>query len=186
MLVSISAYTRGKRVLELLEGLAPFLATNPSARLVLAGHQFVEPDTTERLMGLPAALGVADQVMITGWLSQTDIRELHGWASLAIINSAAEQQCLSVYEALAAGVPTLISTLPQLTSMFPGLPAHANSDELRANVERVLADACLARELISCSHERLEWADIARHDRVLEAALSRLLGRPIHVLATSR
>lgn len=179
VLVSVSAYTRSKRVCELLEALVPFLAENPTARLVLVGHPSVEPDVTERLMALPAALGVTDQVIIAGWLSRAEIRELLGWASVAIINSSLEQQCLSIYEALAAGVPVLISALPALTSMFPTLPAHASDHELRLNLERLLTDPALGSGLIESSRERLEWADIKRHDEVFADALNRLLRRPI-------
>jgi glycosyltransferase involved in cell wall biosynthesis len=181
VLVCVSAYTRGKRVCELLETLAPFLTQNPSATLVLAGHPLVEPEVTEQLTAMPAALGVSNQVLITGWLSQSEIRELLGWASVAIINSRSEQQCLSIFEALAAGVPTLISAIPPLTSMFPALPAHTDGYELRANLERLLADPALGRSLIESSQERLAWADIDRHDEVFAAALSRLLKRPVPI-----
>lgn len=181
VLVSVSAYTRTKRVCELVEALAPFLVENAAARLILAGHPSVEPDVTERLMALPPALGVSDQVIIAGWLSRTEIRELLGWASIAIINSSLEQQCLSIYEALAAGVPTLISTLPALTSMFPALPAHSSGSELRANLERVLTDPALVRSIIASSQERLAWADIRRHDEIFATTLRRLIQRPVAI-----
>jgi glycosyltransferase involved in cell wall biosynthesis len=181
VLVSVAAYARGKRPLELLRMLAPFLAKNRSAVLVFVGHQFVEPEVTRELETLPAALGVGDQVMVPGWMSRPDIRELLGWASAAIINSRAETQCLAIYEALAAGVPVLISAIPALTSQFPALPAHASEHELRANLERVLGDSELRHELVRSSQARLGWADVRRHDELLASALSRLLGRPVEL-----
>jgi hypothetical protein len=83
-----------------------------------------------------------------------------------------------VYEALAAGVPTLISAIPELVSQFPDLPAHASGEELRANVTRVLKDPGFACQLVERSTERVAWADVARHDSVFQVTLERLLAGP--------
>lgn len=176
VLVSTAAYVRGKRVCELLETLASFLAENRSATLVFVGHPSAEPDVTERLRSRPASLGVGDQVMAPGWLSPTDLRDLLAWTSAVIINSAAETQCLAIYEALAAGVPTLISAIPSLTSQFPDLPAHGDGRELRLNLERLLANTAIGASLIESSRARLAWADVHRHDEVFADALHRLVG----------
>jgi len=84
---------------------------------------------------------------------------------------------MAIYEALAAGVPTLISAIPELTSQFPNLPAHGSVDELRSNAQRALGDPGLARRLVDSSRAQVEWADMARHDDVFHATLERLLGR---------
>ncbi len=133
VLVSNAAYTRRKRLVELLDALAPYLRANPSSILVLTGHQSVDPYETEIVRRRPAELGLGEQVMVTGWISPAEIRELLAWASVTVINSSWETQCMAIYEALAAGVPTLISAIPVLTSQFPSLPAHANDQELRSN-----------------------------------------------------
>lgn len=177
VLVSNAAYTRNKRLVELLDALAPFLAANPSDVLILAGHRSVEPDVTEMIGRRPAELGIGEQVMLTGWISRAEIRELLAWASVTIINSRLETQCMAVYEALAAGVPTLISAIPVLTSQFPSLPAHADDQELRSNLKRVLADPPFARSLIESSREQVAWADMTRHDEMFHSTLQRLLGR---------
>lgn len=177
VIVSIASYTRDKRVSELIEEVAPFLTANRSSTLVLVGHQLVEPEVTEMIRARPAVLGIAEQVIITGWMSHDDIRELLGWASVLIVNSRRETQCLAIYEALAAGVPVLIYANPVLTSQFPRLPAHENGEELRSNLEQVLANPALGAALVESTRERLAWADVHRHDQVFYEALERLLGR---------
>lgn len=174
VLVCVAAYVRLKRVLELLQMVAPFLAEERSSVMVFVGHQFAEPDVAERLRTLPDELGVAEQVMVTGWMSHAEIRELLAWATVAITNTSRETQCLSVYEALAAGVPALIPAVPELTSQFPGLPAHSSGRELRCNLNRLLTDPGWGQTILASAQERLAWADVRRHDEVFHATLQRL------------
>ena len=124
----------------------------------------------------PGDSGIGQQVLVLDWISYPEIRELLAWTSLTIINSRRETQCLAVYEALAAGVPTLISAIPELVSQFPNLPAHTSGEELRANVGRVLSDQSFARSLVESSRDRVAWADVERHDEVFQATLRRLVG----------
>jgi glycosyltransferase involved in cell wall biosynthesis len=174
ILVCNSAYVRGKRVVELLEMLAPFLRERPSSVLVCVGHQYADPETAEKLTRRPAELGLDDQVVITGRIPQDEIRDLLAWTDVSLINSLRETQCMAIYESLAAGVPTLISAVPTLTSQFPTLPAHRDEIQLCSNLERVLSDQQFARELIDSTRERVSWADPARHDEMFFAALDSL------------
>ena len=177
VLVCNSAFERRKGHKQLLDALAPLMAADRSIVLVLFGHRWVEPDVWEMVNSRPSQLGIADQVLVTDWISYPEIRELLAWTTLTIINSARETQCMAIYEALAAGVPTLISAIPELTSQFPNLPAHGSVDELRSNAQRALGDPGLARRLVDSSRAQVEWADMARHDDVFHATLERLLGR---------
>jgi glycosyltransferase involved in cell wall biosynthesis len=175
VVVCNASFDRNKRHAELLDWLAPWLRAEPSAVLVLFGHRWFEPEVWDLVNSRPELLGIGKQVLVSDWISYSAIRELLAWASLTIINSLRETQCLAVYEALAAGVPTLISAIPELVSQFPKLPAHASGEELRDNVTRVLGDAGFARRLVEGSEERVAWADVARHDAVFQATLERLV-----------
>jgi glycosyltransferase involved in cell wall biosynthesis len=177
VLVCNASFERNKRHAELLEWLAPLLRSERSAVLVLFGHRWFEPEVWEMVNSRPGELGIGDQVQVTDWISYEEIRELLAWSSLAVINSLRETQCLAIYEALAAGVPTLISAIPELTSQFPHLPAHSTGEELRANAQRVLDEPGLGERLIESSWDRVAWADTTRHDRVFQVALERLLDR---------
>ena len=83
---------------------------------------------------------------------------------------------MAVYEALAAGVPTLVPRLPVLTTQFPALPAHGDCAELRVNAERLLENPEIREELVTRCRDRLRWADRVRHDAVFREAISRLVG----------
>jgi glycosyltransferase involved in cell wall biosynthesis len=174
VLVCNASFDRNKRHAELLEWLAPLLREDPSAVLVLFGHPRFEPDVWEMVNRRPAELGVGSQVLVSDWISYPEIRELLAWSSLSIINSLRETQCLAVYESLAAGVPALVSAIPELTSQFPALPAHTSGEELRANVRRLLTEPGLVPGLLESSRARLAWADVARHDEVFQATVERL------------
>lgn len=176
VLVCNSCFERRKRHEELLEWLAPLLNADRSIVLVLFGHRWNEPDVWEMVRARRAELGISDQVRATDWISYAEIRELMAWTSLTIINSRHETQCLAVYESLAAGVPALISAIPELTSQFPNVPAHHDGAELRANVRRVLGDHAFATSLIDSSSEQVAWSDVRHHDEVFQATLERLLG----------
>lgn len=177
VLVCNASFERNKRHAELLDWLAPWLRAHPSAVLVLFGHRWLEPEVWELVNTRPGELGIGDQVRVTDWISYEQIRELLAWSSLTVINSMRETQCLAVYESLAAGVPALISAIPELTSQFPHLLAHSTGNQLRANVQRVLDEPGLAQRLTESAQDRVAWADTARHDRVFQATLDRLLAR---------
>jgi glycosyltransferase involved in cell wall biosynthesis len=176
VLVCNAALMRVKRHPEILEAVAPFLRSEPGAVLVLVGHAF-EPDVGEEVERLRRALGVADQVRLTGWIDHDAIRELLAWATVAIMNSSAETQCMAIYEAMAAGVPTLIAAIPQLTSQFPALSSHRDGAGLAANLERLVADDDLRRRQVEAGRDRLAWADQRRHDDLFFATVERLLDR---------
>jgi glycosyltransferase involved in cell wall biosynthesis len=179
VLVCNASFDRNKRHAELLDWLAPLLRSQPSTTLVLFGHRWFEPEVWDMVSARPAELGIAEQVRLTDWISYEDIRQLLAWTSLTVINSLRETQCLAVYESLAAGVPALISAIPELTSQFPSLPAHSGGRELRSNVQRVLDDPDLARGVVDGSAERIRWADIHRHDALFQTSLEALLGRSL-------
>jgi glycosyltransferase involved in cell wall biosynthesis len=177
VIVCNSAYVRGKRVVELLDMLAPFLREHASSVLVCVGHQYADPETAATLLQRPADLGLQDQVLITGRISQAEIRDLLAWTDVSIINTLRETQCMAIYESLAAGVPALISAVPTLTSQFPGLPAHEDQTQLLSNLGRVLGEPGFVRELFDSARERVQWANPARHDEVFFSTLESLLGQ---------
>ena len=178
VLVYVGNLTRGKRQLELVGALAPLLRERRDAVLVLVGEA-VEPGVQEAITAARAREDVAAQVLLTGRLGHWQIRELMQWAAMSVIHTAFETQCMALYESLAAGVPAVITAIPELTSQFPHLLAHADDAELRANVERLIADPDLGRRQVDQSADRLATVDWRRHDEQFYGTLERLLGRPV-------
>ncbi len=178
-----------KRHAELVTALAPVLRSRPDLRLVLVGKPWevgagarARAESAGGGEALDEACrrhGVEHQVVRTGWQPLEVVREIFGWSTAQIIHSDSETQCLALYEGLAAGVPGLISDIPSLTTAFPVLPRHATEAQLADNVEALLAAPERGAELVAACQERVEWADVRRHDRLFYETMSRLVGRPV-------
>lgn len=155
-----------KAQVDLVNWLAPVLAEQPDRCLVLAGSSF-DDDYVAAVQAAVTRLGLGSQVLLTGGLSALDVRQLFSWTDLHIVNTTAETQCMAVFESLAAGVATLIRDIPVLTTAFPGLPAHAGAADLQASVRRLLGDPLGRDQILAGVAERLRWADVQRHDRLV-------------------
>lgn len=169
---------RRKRQRELVDWLGPLLQDRPDVRLVLAGGT-VEPDEEAAARASAVRQGIEGQVVFIGPLSpREEVRQLYAWSTVHVINTAAEMECMVLYESLAGGTPTLISDIPELTSAFPALLKHADGEQLRANVTALLDDPALRDAQVRSARARLPWADNTTHDRNLEEVAVALLGRP--------
>jgi glycosyltransferase involved in cell wall biosynthesis len=164
-----------KRQPEVVEWLAPLLHERSGARLVIAGRVFDE-QVARDVRDAIARHDVADRVHVVGELSHDDTRQLYAWSSAAVVNSSIETQCMALYEALAAGVPVAIRDAPNLTSAFPALATHRDGPQLRENVVRYVDDGDARAQAISSSRDRVDWADVRRHDDLLHEHLDRLVG----------
>ncbi|HET6818030.1 MAG TPA: glycosyltransferase family 4 protein [Mycobacteriales bacterium] len=174
VLVCVANFVAVKRQAELVNWIAPLLVER-GAHLVLAGRVF---DTTVARDVERAVLehGLGDRVHVVGELSHEDVRSLYAWTDVAVINSRKETQCMSLYESLAAGVVTILRDVGQLTSAFPALPRFDDAEGLHAAVARCLDERGLSQELVDAAQPRVAWADVRRHDRLLDQHLDRLLG----------
>jgi glycosyltransferase involved in cell wall biosynthesis len=171
----VAQLMRGKRQWELVRALAPVCASRPDVRLVLAGYT-VEAEEETQVRELITRFGLEDQVLLLGRVHPREsLRQLYAWTSIHAINTAAETQCMVLYESLAARTPTLIPALPELTSAFPSLLAHRDDAELRHHVELLLDDPDLRARQSEEVQARLAWADVRGHDASLVAVVDRLL-----------
>lgn len=159
----VANLVRLKRQVELLRALVPLLQSRTDVTLVFAGRTYddgVEAD----LRGLIAEEALDRQVWLAGALSHEDLRQLYAWSDIHVLNSETEMMCMSMWESMSAGVPTLIPDIPQLTLLFPELPAHGDGRQLAANVAKLLTDPNLGRKLIDRHRDQLWRADVHRHD----------------------
>lgn len=170
----VSNIVSGKRQAELVAALASLLHRRPELTLAIVGRTF-DSGEMARVETVVRDEHLADQVWIAGELARNDLRQLYAWTQVHAVNTAHETQCMVVYESLAAGVPTLIPAIPSLSQAFPALSTHATDEELRVNVERLLDDRHVGDEQVRRSRSRVEWADVARHDRLFIEHCDRLL-----------
>jgi glycosyltransferase involved in cell wall biosynthesis len=107
VLLSVSRLSHQKGLDVLIRAFGQVARSAPRACLVIAG-----PDTEglkSKLTDLAARAGVLRRVVFTGRLSRAQMLEALGRADVWVSSSHAENFCTSLIEALAAGVPAVIS-----------------------------------------------------------------------------
>jgi glycosyltransferase involved in cell wall biosynthesis len=108
-LLSLSRLHPVKRIEQLIDGFAGATrsATSASWRLIIAGDG--EPEYVASLQAYAAGTDAARRISFTGWVSGSDRERLLAEASMFALLSHHENFGLSLAEALAAGVPALVS-----------------------------------------------------------------------------
>jgi glycosyltransferase involved in cell wall biosynthesis len=144
--------------------------TPPALRLVVAGGEtlFDYRPYRARWEARAAELGV--EPVVLGPVPDPDLPALVAAAEVFAFPSVTEGFGLAAMEALAAGVPTVVSDLPVLREVFAGAAAFAPSDteglaaELAGALERPDQSRVAAgRALAAC----YTWAEAARRHREL-------------------
>jgi len=177
LLVSVANLLRRKRQAEVMHWIAPLLRERPDVRLDFVGSPDLEPDVAAEIKGVVAEWGLEEQVHLLGWLPREDTHRVYAWATAMVFNSELETQCMSVYEALASGVPVLLPAQPEMVTAFPALPSHDGPASLQENVRWLLDHPEAGPELVDACADRLRWADVGRHDELFRSSVARLTGR---------
>jgi glycosyltransferase involved in cell wall biosynthesis len=174
VLTYVAQVMERKRQLPLVRDLLPLLLDTEDMTIVLAGY-IVDESEAAAISKLARESGLQDRVLLLGGLSPKGVRQLYAWTAIHVINSSRETQCMALYESLAAGVPTLISDIPELTTAFPDLLRHRSPEQLRANVATLLDSPGVGQEQIDSCRPRLMWADVTAHDEAFARTTRRLL-----------
>ena len=168
LILCVGQIVGGKRPVELFDALAPLLRARDGVTLLYAGETF-DSGVEKLLRARISTEGLSGRVHLPGLIQpREDLRQLFAWTDIHVLNTVRETQCMALYESLAAGVPTLIPAIPNLTSAFPTLLAHRDAAEIRQNVTTVLDDPAFGQELVGRSRPYLLWADNEAHDRTIE------------------
>jgi glycosyltransferase involved in cell wall biosynthesis len=117
----------------------------PDARLVIAGEG--EPAYVRHLRGLAAEAGVGESVSFVGFADGEAKERLLGEADAFVLPSYHENFGVAVLEALAAGVPVVVTREVQLSGFVEahglGLVARRGEADLAAGLAHVLTDDTL-------------------------------------------
>jgi glycosyltransferase involved in cell wall biosynthesis len=161
----------------LIDAFASVVRENPGARLRLVGRG---PDT-DALHARAAALGIAGAVDFLGPVSDAERDALMAGAAMQVLPSRFEGFGIAAAEALAAGVPLIVSSTPALVEMVTPLgPGSEVGRVVPVDDTAALADAILyllsragerARLSVAgrAAAERFRWGDVAsRHREFLE------------------
>ncbi len=144
-------------------------------RAVRAGAQLVlvcrlEPLQRRHFEHLAGVYDVADQLLLTGEITDEAMVALYRTAELVVFPSFAEGYGLPVAEAMACGAPVVASDNPALAELVaPGATFDPYSeDAIAAAVTRPLVDQEYRTQLVEWSaRPRTTWADVA--ERAVEA-----------------
>ncbi len=160
-LVGITARIQPHRRFDLLWATAAeVVAGCPQARFVLLGRGN-ERDTAELVTGPIARLGLADHVVLPGYLREPDYgAALRSLDAFLFLVPGSDGTCRAVREAMAAGLPVVATRrgiLPELLAQRPGRPPFgAACDETPADL------AAAWRPLLRDDARRAAWAQVAR------------------------
>ena len=150
-------------------------------QLVLVGH---EPQRGASLRQMATSLGLRDQVVFAGYLSDDDLNLVLKHATVFVFPSLYEGFGIPVLEAMAAGVPVACSnaaSLPEVVANAALLFDPHSLEEIMVALKRVLTTPALRDELVSKGYlnlERFSWKTTAEktlevHRRVASLRVSK-------------
>lgn len=147
----------------------------PDLSLVIAGT--VDEAYRPQFEKLLAASGARDRIQLIGNIAGSRKSRLLAGATVFALTSHSEGMPVAVLEALAAGLPVVITSgcnLPEVAAAEAGIEVHPDSDAVAAAIGRLLADADLRTRIGSNARklaaEEFSWDGIAR--RVLAVCRS--------------
>jgi glycosyltransferase involved in cell wall biosynthesis len=173
-LLELAAVSPVKDQLGVVDALAQVRDLDWTARLT--GDDRVAPDYTAAVRGAVRAHGLGDRVLITGPLTGEELDTAFDATDLMLLPSRTETWGLAVTEALARGIPAVVSAgtgaVEALAGGLPGDPADLPGAAVPAGNPRALAaavrallgpDSARARAAARRRRSSLPtWADTAR------------------------
>lgn len=162
-------------LLQALEGLA---AQNYEFHLVLAGSG--EPHYLNALTRLVSSLGLASQTTRAGFVTGSEKDLLLQGSDLFVLPSFAENFGVAVAEAMAVGLPVIITPevqiAPEIASVQAGLVVEGEVDALKNAIAELLASPTLRQQLGENGKRlvtrRYAWKAIAQDLALVYSALS--------------
>ncbi len=147
-------------------------SSNEAIRVVCVGDTEGDPDYGEAVRRLCREAGVEDRFELLGWVSDQRLGELQGEVAGALCPSTYEGYGLAVTEAMAAGLPVLVSDIPphRETAGEAGLYFEpGDADRLALLLEEVGRDP--ARRIELAGKSRARHAALAADERPWSVAI---------------
>jgi len=129
-----------KGIPELLQAWQEVVKAHPYAKLGLAGSGVEQP----AMESLSRNLGILESVRFLGYFSDTEsLHRFYLSAKLFVFLSRREGFARAVSEAMASGIPCIVSDLPELRAVYEGQPVYVgigDSNALASAILRLLDD----------------------------------------------
>lgn len=137
----------------LIRAMPIVLAQYPSAKLILLGKREIDPSYAHYLECEIERLGLSHAVRHVGWFGNHEMPALYALADVVLSVPASDSRPSSVFEAMACGVPVVVSDLAALREIVTpgetGLVAPIGDAEgTAAAILRLLQDEPLRRHVV--------------------------------------
>ncbi|MEM3958453.1 MAG: glycosyltransferase family 4 protein [Thermoproteota archaeon] len=161
-----------KGVNVLLGAMPSVLNSHPEAKLVVVGEGYYK----EELMRIAGKLSISPKVYFTGYVDDDTLKMLYKCASVAVFPSLYEPFGIVALEAMASGVPIIVSDVGGLSEIvennFNGLKVEANNSVSLSRAICYLLDNPEAAERFKQNAfkkviEIYDWRSIAERTREL-------------------
>jgi glycosyltransferase involved in cell wall biosynthesis len=175
-LLSVGTIQPRKNYQMLIRAFAPVADQFPHNLFIAGGKGWLEKE----MMAEAARQGIADRVRFLGFVAEDQLPALYSGASLFLFPSIYEGFGLPVLEAMACGVPAIISnnsSLPEVGGEA-ALQLPPDSPEFWSEgMRKVLADKELSKTMIEAGFLQTQQFDWEKSARKLLAIYDRLLGK---------
>jgi glycosyltransferase involved in cell wall biosynthesis len=128
--VFLGRITAAKGIFTLVESWKIVTAKLPSAQLLLIGGS--DTSTSDPLRGLLKKLELEQNVTITGFVPEDEVIHLLNASKIFVFPSKEEGFGLAIAEAMACGLPCVISNIPALRETFNPVAIFVNADDPEA------------------------------------------------------
>ncbi|MBT5877398.1 MAG: glycosyltransferase family 4 protein [Candidatus Latescibacteria bacterium] len=164
----------------IIRAFADTLKELPSAHLILTGGGFDEPQVRD----LVNELGINDRTHFTGYIDYEALTDYLNAADVAVSVPSSDGTAMAVLEAMACGVPLVVSDLPSNREWIQDgengyIVPVGNQPELASRLIRLLGDRPLRQQFatrnVQVIHER---ADHEKHMARMETYYRELCDRP--------
>jgi glycosyltransferase involved in cell wall biosynthesis len=149
-----------KNHVRLVEALGILAGRNVHVPLVLCGtwKDEIRRRTYKTMMNRAAALGIAEQLTVLGYVPETDMAALYRGATGLVFPTFFGPTNIPVVEAWTVGCPVITSDIHGIREQVGDAALLADPREpeaIAAAVERLWTDAALAEELVRKGHARV-------------------------------
>ncbi len=146
-----------------LTAAAQVLARDPEVAFVMAG----DGDLRRSMMARAESLGIAERVEFPGFLSGEEVDRLFARSDLFVMPSVSEPFGIASLEAVAAGVPVIVSRQSGVSEVLRHSVTfdHWDADALTTKILTLLASPRLRQELVRGAQEELDslrWEESAQ------------------------
>jgi len=154
-----------RHVPDLVRAFASVAARHPAARLVVAGENRTFP--REDPEGFARSLGIADRATFRAYVTDEELATLYARARVFTFLSEYEGFGMTPLEALAAGVPIIVSDTAVAREVYGPSACyvrHGEIDEVASALDRLLTDDAERARLLGAAPRvlaRYRWADTA-------------------------